>query len=232
MIARTALIVSLAASSSLALAGDPAKDIKTIDQKAGYALGYQLGMSLKNQGLEVEPVPFSQGIADALKSVDPRLPVKELQDALVKYQQKRMEARKKLAAENQEKGDKYRAAFKKEKGVVETASGLEYKVITKGNGPKPKADDTVVVHYRGTLVNGKEFDSSYKRGKPTTFQVKNVIPGWQEALKLMPAGSKWKIVVPPHLAYGAKGFKNAIGPNETLTFDVELLEVKKAGGGK
>ncbi len=228
MFARIALAVALGLTTLTAIAADKKTEIKSDEQKAGYAMGFQFGINLKKKGLEVPPDAFALGIEDALTTTQPRLPVEELQQALVTYQQKLVEEKKKQAAANSEKGDKYRAQNKKKSGVVELPSGLQYVVVTKGNGPKPKESDTVVVHYQGTLIDGKVFDSSIQRGTPATFQLQQIIPGWKEALILMPTGSKWKVVIPPHLAYGPNGVGNSIGPNETLLFDIELMEIKKA----
>jgi FKBP-type peptidyl-prolyl cis-trans isomerase FklB len=140
---------------------------------------------------------------------------------------KQMEKQKVAGEKNRKEAEAFLAENKKKEGVKVTASGLQYKVIKAGTGPMPKADDTVVTHYRGTLTDGTEFDSSYKRNEPATFPVKGVIKGWTEALQMMPVGSKWQLVIPGDLAYGERGSPPKIGPNATLQFDIELIEIKK-----
>ena len=229
MFARIALAATLGLTALTAIAADNKVELKSDEQKAGYAMGFQLGISLKKKGLEIPPASFALGVEDALKTAKTRVPVEELQAALAIYKQKLMETKKAQAAANSQKGDKYRASNKKNEGVVELPSGLQYVIVTKGDGAKPKEIDTVVVHYQGTLIDGTIFDSSIQRGTPATFQLNKIIPGWKEALLMMPTGSKWKVVIPPHLAYGTNGVGSSIGPNETLLFDIELMEIKKAG---
>jgi len=229
MFARITLAATLGLFAMTAIAADSKTALKTDEQKAGYAMGFQLGINLKKKGLQIPAEPFALGVEDALTTAKPRMPVEALQAALVTYQQKLIEAKKAQAAVNSEQGDKYRASNKKKDGVVVLPSGLQYVIVTKGDGAKPKESDTVVVHYQGTLISGDVFDSSIKRGTPATFQVNKIIPGWKEALLMMPTGSKWKVVIPPHLAYGANGVGNSIGPNSTLLFDIELMEIKKPG---
>ncbi|MFQ5937001.1 MAG: FKBP-type peptidyl-prolyl cis-trans isomerase, partial [Acidiferrobacterales bacterium] len=156
----------------------------------------------------------------------PSLSVAEMQATLAVYQQKQMEARLALATKNQQTGEAFLTANKEKEGVVALANGLQYKVIEAGSGKKPKASDTVVVHYRGRLINGEEFDSSYSRGEPASFQVSGVIDGWQQALQMMSVGAKWQVFIPSDLAYGQRGAGESIGPNETLIFDIELLAIK------
>ena len=154
----------------------------------------------------------------------------EIAETMQAFQQQQMakmqEEQAAAGAKNAEAGEAFLAENGKQEGVVTTDSGLQYKVVTKGDGAKPKADDLVSVHYKGTLLDGKEFDSSYKRGEPAEFGVNQVIPGWTEALQLMPVGSKWELVIPADLAYGPGGAGGDIGPNSTLQFEVELLEIK------
>ena len=142
------------------------------------------------------------------------------------YREEEIKHQQQEAATNKEAGEKFLAENKKDKDVVELASGLQYKVLKQGTGKKPTLTDTITVNYRGTLIDGTEFDSSYKRGEPVSLQLKNVIKGWQEAVPLMPVGSKWRLFVPPSLAYGDKAAGPVIGPNSTLLFDVELLSIE------
>jgi len=203
------------------------------DEKArnSYALGMETGKRLKGQfpGLDVELV--SRGVRDALAGDKPLFTEGELKAALAavqhEVQTRRVQAQKELAEKNKKDGETFLASNKAKEGVVTLESGLQYKVLKAGEGEKPTIDDTVVSHYRGTLVDGTEFDSSYTRQRPATFALKRVIRGWREALQLMPVGSKWQIFVPPDLAYGAKGAGRTIGPNATLVFDVELLAIKR-----
>ncbi len=209
------------------------------DEKAkeSYALGIAMGTRLKRQFPDVQPDVVSRGVRDALAGNETLVSEAEIKSALVKLSSeartKQAEALKDFAEKNKKDGEAFLAANKAKEGVVTLDSGLQYKVLKAGEGKKPTAADTVVCHYRGTLVDGTEFDSSYNRGKPATFALGRVIKGWNEALQLMPAGSKWQIVVPSSLAYGGKGAGGKIGPNATLVFEVELLSVSdKAQAGQ
>jgi len=172
-----------------------------------------------------------RGLKDALSGAKPLMSDEEIDAMRRKYraemQRKRAAAMERAAQENAERGAAFLAENKAKPGVVTLQSGLQYKILKAGEGPKPTAKDTVECHYRGTLIDGKEFDSSYRRGAPATFPLAGVIPGWREALQHMPVGSKWQLVIPPQLAYGARGAGHDIGPNATLVFEVELLAIKK-----
>ena len=198
--------------------------------KISYALGLEMGNNLKRQGIDIDPTLLGQGIKDALAGGTPRLSEAEAREAVMKFQKdqmaKQQEAQKAASAKAKAEGDAFLAANAKKDGVVTLPSGLQYKVITQGTGATPKASDTVSVHYRGRLVDGTEFDSSYKRNEPTSFPVGGVIPGWTEALQLMKVGSKWELYVPAKLAYGDRGAGGVIPPGATLTFEVELLSIK------
>jgi FKBP-type peptidyl-prolyl cis-trans isomerase FklB len=171
-----------------------------------------------------------EGFKDALTDSKTRLTTEEAQAVLKEVGaelQKEQQAKMKEAADkNKTDGEAFLASNKEKEGVVVLPSGLQYKILTEGNGPKPTANDTVVCNYKGTLINGTEFDSSYKRGKPATFPVGRVIKGWTEALQLMPVGSKWQLFIPADLAYGANGAGGDIGPNATLIFEVDLLSIQ------
>jgi len=212
-----------------------ASPFKNRKEKFSYALGMNigngLGQNLKKQSVEFDPSLVANGLKDSLSGGKTLLTTEEAQAVLKEVQtemQKEQQEKTKQAAEkNKSDGEAFLAANKDKEGVVTLPSGLQYKIETEGNGPKPTADDTVVCNYRGTLTDGKEFDSSYKRGQPASFPVKGVIKGWTEALQLMPVGSKWQLFIPPSLAYGEQGAGADIGPNSTLIFEVELISIKE-----
>jgi FKBP-type peptidyl-prolyl cis-trans isomerase FklB len=205
---------------------------KLEDQKdrLSYALGTELGNQFRRQSVEINPDIFVQGLKDALTGapallteLEVRALISELQ---IQIKKKQDAAAKELGDKNRKEGEAFLAANKDKDGVVTLPSTLQYKVLKAGDGTKPTIDDTVVCHYRGTLIDGTEFDSSHKRGQPATFPLKKVIKGWTEALQLMPTGSKWQLFIPPALAYGERGTGNVIGPNATLIFEVELLSIQ------
>jgi FKBP-type peptidyl-prolyl cis-trans isomerase len=204
--------------------------LTTEKQKDSYALGMNVGRDLSRQPIDIDVTPFLQGVRDALEKRKSQLTDDEIKAALAQLQSQattKAEAENKILGEaNLKQGEEFLAGNKTKPGVVALPSGLQYKVITAGTGPKPTAADTVVCDYRGTLINGKEFDSSYKRGQPASFPVGGVIKGWTEALQMMPVGSKWELFIPPDLAYGARGAGPDIGPNSTLIFEVELHSIK------
>ena len=218
-------VFSLAALTAVPLAS--ATELKTEKQKLSYIIGYQVGFNLKREGTEIDPSLLAEAVQDALNGAEPKLSREDMQATMKAVQQRKIKEQKAMLEKNEEAGQEFLAANKKKQGVVELPSGLQYKVIKAGTGNQPKADDTVTVNYKGTLINGKQFDSSYDRGQPATFPINGVIQGWQEALQLMKEGGKWEIYVPAKLAYGARGAGSDIGPGETLIFDVELLEIKK-----
>ncbi len=216
--------------------------LKTDKQKQSYALGQNMAKSLTRGGLTTEDVDtaiLARGIRDALSGAKPAMTEDEQHAALTTLStsaRTKMEAKKTImGAENKKAGDAFLAANKSKDGVVTLPSGLQYKILIAGTGPKPAATDTVVCNYRGTLIDGKEFDASAKHGGPASFPVNGVIKGWTEALQLMPVGSKWQLFIPPDLAYGAQGAGPDIGPDATLVFDVELVSIKgkdaKPAGG-
>ena len=202
------------------------KKLKTPAEELSYALGMDVGRSLKRFGAEVDFPTFMDAVKTTLQGgetlLTPQQASKATRDFVMEKRKKRLEERKVAAAKNLAEGEAFLAENGKKEGVMTTDSGLQYQVIKEGTGPKPKATDKVTVQYRGTLLDGTEFDSSYKRGKPATFRVKGVIPGWTEALQLMPVGSTYKLFIPSKLAYGKRGSGAGIGPNSTLIFDVEL----------
>jgi FKBP-type peptidyl-prolyl cis-trans isomerase FklB len=207
--------------------------LTTQKEKLSYAIGMNIGKNLHRDGVDIDMNLLSQGLKDGLAGGQMRMTDQEAQAAVVELQnglRKKQEEKMTQSAEtNKKDGDAFLAANKTKPGVVTLPSGLQYKILTAGTGPKPTATDSVVCNYRGTLIDGTEFDSSYKRGQPATFPVNGVIKGWTEALQLMPVGSKWQLFVPPDLAYGARGAGNDIGPNSTLIFEVELQSIKPKG---
>jgi len=205
---------------------------KTNKEKASYALGINVGSSLHRQSVDIDPDLFAQGLKDAMSGKKPLITEEEGHAALMELQNEvRAQQAQKMKEEgdtNKKNGEAYLAANKAKPGVVTLPSGLQYKILKEGTGPKPTATDTVECNYTGTLINGTEFDSSAKHGGPAKFPVNGVIKGWTEALQLMPAGSKWQLFIPSDLAYGERGTPDgSIGPNSTLVFDVELLSVEQ-----
>ena len=218
-----------------AAAKAPAAALTTTKDKFSYALGMQvgtgLGGNLRKQSVDFDPNLLVQGLKDSLAGGKTRLTPEEAQAVLTQVQteirKKQQEKMQVEGAANKKQGDEFLAANKSKEGVVTLPSGLQYKILTAGTGAKPTTADTVVCNYRGTLINGTEFDSSYKRNQPATFPVTGVIKGWTEALQLMPVGSKWQLFVPSALAYGERGAGSGdIGPNATLIFEVELLSIQ------
>jgi FKBP-type peptidyl-prolyl cis-trans isomerase len=204
-------------------------DLATSDQRLSYGIAFGLGQRMKADGVPLDTGAFSAGLSDALAGSEPRLTEEEIAAEMQAYQEKaavEMEAAQAEAgAANAASSAAFLAANATKEGVVVTDSGLQYEVITEGTGAKPSAEDSVEVHYRGTLVDGTEFDSSYGRGETVTFGVGQVIPGWTEALQLMPTGSKWVLAIPSDLAYGAGGAGQVIGPDSALIFEVELIAI-------
>ncbi len=201
--------------------------LKDQKDKISYIIGMDIGNNLKKQSMSVNPKILAKGIEDALAGAKPLLTEQEIQETMMAFQKEMMAKQAEVAKKNKTEGEAFLAENKKKEGVKTLPSGLQYKVIKAGTGKKPKANDTVTVNYRGTLINGTEFDSSYKRGQPATFQVSGVIPGWTEALQLMEQGAKWQLFVPSNLAYGERGAGAQIGPNATLIFEVELISIQE-----
>jgi len=228
---KKALLVAIGLTFSAAsLAADT--QLKTVEQKASYTLGVDLAKNFTKQGLQIDVNALAQGMQDSLENKPLKLSQEEMETAVNEVKQalmqKQLETRKKLADENAQAGAAFLAENKSKTGVKTTASGLQYKIITAGKGPSPTEDDMITAHYKGSLIDGSVFDSSYERGSPLEFQMGNVIKGWGEALKLMNAGAKWEVYIPAELAYGEKGAGNRIGPNETLIFNIELIKFEKA----
>ncbi len=203
------------------------KKLDTDKKKLSYTIGQQIGESFKGQGLDVDLDVLADSIEDSIKGKQSALSKEDMQAALMTAQKAMQDKMKAVADTNKKTGDTFLENNKKQAGVKVTSSGLQYKVVTEGKGATPSKDDTVVTHYKGTLIDGTEFDSSYKRNQPAEFPVGGVIPGWTEALLTMKAGEKRQLFIPSDLAYGPSG-RPGIPPNSVLLFDIELLEVKKA----
>lgn len=226
--------LAMAMCATVALSGVAfAADIQKLaddKEKLSYSIGMDIGGNLKRQAIEVDPDLLAKGFKDRYGGGNTILTEEEARQAIMNFQKlqmaKQAEDMKKQGEKNKEEGEKFLAGNAKKEGVKTLPSGLQYKEITPGTGKSPTAADTVTTNYKGTLIDGTEFDSSYKRGQPATFPVSGVIPGWTEALQLMKEGAKWQLFVPPNLAYGERGAGREIGPNATLIFDVELISVK------
>ena len=204
--------------------------LNSLEKKASYAVGADIAAKIKATNVRFDAEALSQGLKDSLSGATLLLSPKQMSNARDSYM---TQAKAKIQKEqtaigktNLEAGNKFLKANAKKDGITTTSSGLQYQVVTNGDGKRPFEDDTVVTHYRGTLIDGREFDSSYSRNKPATFPVNGVIKGWTEALQLMQVGSKWKLFIPAHLAYGATKRSELIQANSTLIFDIELLEIK------
>ena len=220
-----------AAAASAAQAPAPAPTFKTQKEKTSYAIGMEMGKGVKSQGIDVDPSIVLQGLKDALSDAKPQMSEEELRQVITALQQeirqKQMQIQEAAAAENKTKGDAFLAENAKKEGMVVLPDGLQYKILTAGQGKKPAETDTVLCNYKGTFVDGTEFDSSTRAGKPVPFELKNVIPGFKEVLQLMPVGSKWQVFVPSNLAYGERGAGGVIGPNATLIFEIELVSIQQ-----
>jgi FKBP-type peptidyl-prolyl cis-trans isomerase FklB len=203
---------------------------KTKKEKISYSLGVNIGKNMKMQGIDVDQAFLTQGMKDGLNGAKTAMNENDMDATMSAFQQEmmtKMQAKQKVDGEkNKKAGDAFLTANKNKDGVMTLPSGLQYKILKEGNGAKPTVSQTVKCNYRGTLINGKEFDSSYKRGEPTEFPVGQVIKGWTEALQLMPVGSKWELFIPSDLAYGPNGSGQTIGPNSTLIFEIELISIK------
>jgi FKBP-type peptidyl-prolyl cis-trans isomerase len=223
-------LFSVQACSQSSEKGAP-MELKTQKDKASYSIGVSIGKNLKDQKVEINTDILVKGLLDAYTGAKTQLTEKEMGDVLTQFQQeimaKAQEEAAKKGGENKSKGETFLADNKNKPGVKTTPSGLQYTVISEGTGPKPTASSTVKVHYTGKLIDGTTFDSSVDRGEPIEFPLNGVIKGWTEGVQLMSKGSKYKFFIPSDLAYGDRGAGNAIGPNETLVFEVELLDIVK-----
>ena len=204
--------------------------LTTKKDKVSYAIGADLGKKLKTSAIDVDPTILTRALKDTLTGAKVDMTDDEIRATLTDLtkdlQQKQVVASKEASEKNRKAGEEFLTANKSKEGVMALPDGLQYKILTPGNGPKPTASDTVVCNYKGTLIDGKEFDSSYKRGQPATFPVSGVIKGWTEALQMMPVGSKWQLFIPPDLAYGDRQAGPDITPGSTLVFEVELMTIQ------
>lgn len=214
-----AAIIALQATATLAAKPTSEKE------QFSYAIGFQVGQGFKRDNLEIDTKVMADAINDVLGNKEPQISLAEMRAAMETAQKKLMAARTSKGEKAKKDGEAFLAANKKKADVITRDSGLQYKVLLSGKGKQPSAEASITAHYRGALINGSEFDSSYRRNTPATFSVNQVIPGWKEVLPLMHEGDKWQVFIPSALAYGENGSGNAIGPNETLVFEIELIKV-------
>jgi FKBP-type peptidyl-prolyl cis-trans isomerase len=219
---KSVLTALLGLSIALSLPAAEETQFKSSKEKASYALGMNIGKQLRQNGADIDTEIYMKALKEAMSGGKLLMTDEQVRETLMAFQ---TELRTKTLDKNKKDGEAFLAENKKKEGIITTASGLQYKIETKGAGKVPKTNDTVVCHYRGTLVDGTEFDSSYKRSEPSSFGVTGVIKGWTEALLMMPVGSKWKLFIPSDLAYGERG-RPGIPPNSTLQFDIELISIK------
>nr|P31106.1 RecName: Full=Outer membrane protein MIP; AltName: Full=Macrophage infectivity potentiator; AltName: Full=Peptidyl-prolyl cis-trans isomerase; Short=PPIase; AltName: Full=Rotamase; Flags: Precursor [Legionella micdadei] len=228
-----AMSTTIAATATTdATTSAPGTSLTTDTEKLSYSIGADLGKNFKKQGIEISPAAMAKGLQDGMSGGQLLLTDDQMKDVLNKFQKDLMMKRSaefnKKAEENKSKGEAFLNENKSKEGVVSLPSGLQYNILERGDGAKPTKDDVVTVEYTGKLIDGQVFDSTEKTGKPATFKVSQVIPGWTEALQLMPAGSTWEVYIPSNLAYGPRSVGGPIGPNETLIFKIHLISVKKS----
>jgi FKBP-type peptidyl-prolyl cis-trans isomerase len=230
VVALSSLLLSLACAGDGAPSGESAA-LETNDQKAAYGIGMNMGTQLRAANERLDRAAFMRGFEDGLQAAESQIPEPEIQAALMEFgsqlEAAETAARTREGEENAAAGAAYLEQNRAKPGVTTTASGLQYEVLRAGAGERPSAESVVRIHYRGTLIDGTEFDSSYGRGEPAEFPIGGVIAGFSEALRLMPVGSQWRIVIPSDIAYGPGG-SGPIGPNSTLIFEIELLEIVDA----
>jgi FKBP-type peptidyl-prolyl cis-trans isomerase FklB len=206
-----------------------AQDLDSEAGKLGYSIGYEFGAELRGYDIDLDLEAVFQAVRDAYGQREPQVEVAEMRQLMMalqeKIRQERMQAFQQLAEENQTRAEKFLAENQSRTGIVALPSGVQYRVIEEGDGARPGLDDVVTVHYRGSKIDGREFDSSFRRGVPAVFQVNSVIEGWQEVLPLMREGDMWQVFLPPELAFGVRGDPPVIGPNEALQFDIRLVKI-------
>lgn len=225
-------VMGFTLSTAIAATDTAAGELTTDTDKLSYSIGADLGKNFKAQGIDINAQALAKGLQDGASGGTLILTEEQMKEVLNKFQKDLMAKRSaefnKKSDANKAKGDAFLADNKGKSGVVVLPSGLQYKILTPGTGEKPSKTDTVTVEYTGRLIDGQVFDSTDKTGKPATFKVSQVIPGWTEALQLMPSGSTWEIYVPANLAYGSRSVGGPIGPNEALVFKIHLISVKKS----
>ena len=225
------ILAALFLLGAVSTGAQEAPALKDQKEKLSYLIGMDIGRNFKRQSIDIDPEILGRGIKDGLSGAKPLLSDQEAKEVLAAFEKvmraKQEESRKVLGEKNKKEGEAFLAANKAKEGVKTLGNGLQYIVNKPGTGKKPQPADTVTVHYRGTLIDGTEFDSSHRRGQPATFVLNRVIPGWREGLQLMEEGAKWKLFVPPSLAYGEQGSPPAIGPNAVLIFEVELISIQE-----
>ncbi len=221
------IITLLATAFTVSACAQKDAKLDTDQQKLSYAIGHNIAKNLKQQKLELDTAALAAAFDDVLSGKEKRLTDEEMKNAIMGFQRSKMKEQEAKGEKNKADGIAFLEANKKKEGVKVTKSGIQYRVINKGKGKKPKTSDTVEVHYRGTLIDGTEFDSSYKRKKAAKFPLNSVIKGWQEILPMMKTGAKWHIAVPAEMAYGPRGQGGVIGPNSALIFEIELLSIEK-----
>lgn len=221
----TFVVVVAVLTGMSCLGAEEKLDLKDQKARVSYCIGLNIASNLKQQSLDLNPASLAAGVRDGLPGGKPLLTENEIQETLTAFKRDMMNQQMAKAEKNKKDGETFLAENKKKPGVKTLSSGLQYKVVKDGKGKKPKATDTVTTHYRGTLIDGTEFDSSYKNNEPATFPVNGVIPGWTEALQLMDVGSKWQLFIPYQLAYGESG-NGPIPPSSTLIFDIELIGIE------
>jgi FKBP-type peptidyl-prolyl cis-trans isomerase FklB len=212
-------------------AAEKTPELKTLKDRASYSIGLDIGRKMAREGLDLDPDLIARGIKDVVGKKKALLSDEQVEETMIAFQEeataRQAERRAALAEKNREEGRKFLGANAKKPGVKSLPSGLQYEVIEAGTRPMPKATDTVRTHYRGTLLDGTEFDSSHRRGEPAEFTLSRVIKGWTEALQLMRVGAKWRLFIPAELAYGERGAGDDIGPNATLVFEIELISIEE-----
>lgn len=227
--------ITALAMLALALPGfaqEKSPELKDTKDKVSYSIGLNIGFNFKKQNMDLNADALMAGVKDAISGRKPLLDENQVRETMTIWTKEVAEKQKAMGEKTKAEGEKFLGENKKKEGVKTTPSGLQYKVIKEGTGPQPKDTDTVTVQYRGTLIDGTEFDSSYKRGQPAEFPVTGVIKGWTEALLMMKVGSKYQLFVPSNLAYGERAMGPDIGPNSTLIFEVELVGIKPGTGSQ
>ncbi len=222
-------VVTVVALAAIMAVPVQAQSLETEPGKLGYSIGYEFGAELRSYDIDIDLESVFQAVRDAYNEREPQVEIAEMRQLMMTLQerlrQERMEAFERMAQENQSRAEQFLADNRRKSGIVALASGVQYRIIEEGEGARPGLEDIVTVHYRGSKIDGREFDSSFRRGVPAVFQVNSVIEGWQEVLPLMREGAMWQVFLPPELAFGMRGDPPMIGPNEALQFDIRLVKI-------